>query len=132
MHRGRIQDGLTGLEVPAEGQRCELRTGGAGMRQSKVICAFATGHHRNLLALGAKCIEAYAFRHGWDVVLSCEQLSQGRPASWAKVPLMQRLLDEHDFVLCLDADAIIVDLDRSILPEVDDRADIWLAHHPQQ
>src|SRR4051794_18041233 len=118
MHRRRFA-AADHLELPLEGGRSELRTGPEPTRQSKVICAFATGRHRQLLAVGAPTFEAYAHRHGWDVVLSSEYLSGGRPQSWAKVPMMQRLLDRYNLVLCIDADAIIVDLDRSILDVVD-------------
>ena len=44
---------------------------------------------------------------------------------------MQRLLDHDEFVLCVDADGIIFDLDPAILDVVDDEGDVWLAHHPQ-
>jgi hypothetical protein len=41
------------------------------------------------------------------------------------------LTSRYDFVLWLDADAIVVNLDSDLLAEVDGDADVWFASHPQ-
>jgi len=102
------------------------------MGPSAVVCSLATGRHRDLLAESAPTLVAYAQRHGWSVVLSSEDLEPSRPASWSKITLIQDLLTKFEFVLWVDADALIVDLDRNILDEVSDDADIWFARHPQE
>lgn len=103
-------------------------------RPSCAICSLATGRHCELLAESAPTLYAYGRIHGWNVILSSEDLSEGRPASWAKIQLMLELLRQHDYVLWVDADALVVDLDRDLLAEVadDELHDVWLASHPQQ
>ena len=95
------------------------------------ICSLATGRHRELLAESAPTMQAYALRHGWDVVLSCEELTE-RPPSWAKVRLIQQLMDDYEFVFWVDADALHVDLDADVLTHTGPDADVWFARHPQE
>jgi len=94
-----------------------------------VICSLATGRHRQMLAETAPCLLAYARRHGWDAVISCELLEPDRPASWSKIKLASDLIGKYNFVFWVDADAVIVDLDRDILEEAQDDGDFWLARH---
>jgi FkbM family methyltransferase len=105
------------------------RTSSAG-ECSRVICSLATGDYRSLLSRSALSFERYAERWGWDLVLSTEHLADGRPAPWAKVPLLRSLLDEYDWVLWLDADVVIVDLDADISAEIQDDKDLYLVEHP--
>jgi hypothetical protein len=91
----------------------------------------AVGRHRELMAEAAPTLLAYARRHGWSLVLSSEILEPARPAAWTKVKLIQQLTSQYAFVLWIDADAIVVDLARDILAEVDADADVWFARHPQ-
>ena len=118
--------------IPSAAQRTEIRATADGDRAAQVICAFATGRHLELLAEAAPTYVAYGRRRQWDVVLSSEYGDVERPAAWKKLLLVQSLLQQYGTVLCIDADAIIVDVGRSILAEVDDSADLWLAHHPQE
>ena len=117
--------------VPPPGQR-SLIAQATRDRPVGVICSLATGRHRELLAESAPTMSAYAHRHGWDVVLSSEDLEPARPASWAKIRLIRELLPRYDHVFWVDADAIIVDLDRDVLAETDADSDIWFARHPQE
>ncbi len=98
-----------------------------------MICSLATGRHRELLTESAPTLQAYARRHGWDIVLSCESLTT-RPPSWAKVALITELMASYEMVFWIDADAIIVDLERDVLAEAgaDADADIWFARHRQE
>lgn len=103
-----------------------------GPQRRAAVCTLATGTHRRLLEITAPTLRAYARRHGYTTVLSSEDaLSEGRPPSWAKLNLVRSLLDEFDYVFWIDADAIIVDVGRDVIDEVDDDADIWFARHPQ-
>src|SRR5688500_7505644 len=95
-----------------------------GARQ--VIASLATGRHRRLLALSAPTFEAYARCWQWDLVLSTEQLAPERPPSWAKIVLVRDLLERYETVLWLDADAIVVDLERDIATVLDADADLYL------
>jgi galactosyl transferase GMA12/MNN10 family len=116
--------------VPQPGERMTIAHPDRD-RPAGVICSLATGGHRRLMAESAPTMQAYALRHGWDVVLSCEELTE-RPPSWAKVVLIRELLQTYDHVFWVDADAIIVDLERDVLAETSDSADAWFARHPQE
>ena len=97
-----------------------------------VICCLATGRHRELMAESAPSMVAYARRHDWSVVLTSEPLNGERPPSWGKLQLIRELMSTYEYVFWVDADAIIVDLDRDLLAEIDTAvSDIWFARHPQ-
>jgi len=116
--------------LPPDGGRSAIERSNQPGRPTGVICSLATGRHCELLAESAPTLAAYAQRHGWSLVLSSERLGD-RPASWTKITLVQELLSHYEFVFWVDADALIVDLDRDILAEINDDADIWFARHPQ-
>jgi glycosyl transferase family (putative galactosyltransferase) len=99
---------------------------------SRVIASLARGDHRRMLALSAATFEAYAGRFGWDLVLSTESLAPERPGSWAKIPLLQELLRSYELVWWIDADAVIVDLERDIAATVHPGADVYFVAHAQQ
>lgn len=125
----------TSIELPPPGGRRLVRCGAASPRG--VIVSLATGRHRELLAESAPTLVAYGRRHGWDVVLSSESPQGDRPPSWAKVVMVRRLMQQYPFVFWVDADAIIVDLERDLLAEIDPDgagadADIWFARHAQE
>lgn len=60
---------------------------------------------------------AFGKRHGYDVVVGSGREAADRAPAWAKVRLIRRLLDSYEFVLWIDADAIILD-------DSDDPADV--------
>lgn len=104
----------------------------AGWRSSgRVICSLATRHYRQLLAVAAPTYLAYGRRWGWDVVLSTEDLGEGRPPAWAKVRLIQELLHRYATVWWIDSDAILVDLERDITAELQAGRDFHVAFHAQ-
>jgi hypothetical protein len=105
----------------------------ADPKRSRAICIYAIGAHRQLGAISFEAARRYAIRWNWDVVTSCEpELAQGRPASWAKVRLVLDLLRTYEWVWLIDADALIVDLDRDVFEGIDvTGGPIWLARHPQ-
>ena len=95
----------------------------------RAICSLATGQYRSLLGRSGLSFQRYADRWDWDVVLSTEQLAGERPAPWGKVPLVRSLLDEYEWVLWLDADVVIVDLEADIASELEDDRDLYLVEH---
>lgn len=113
--------------LPIEpGTRSRVYESGA----KRAICSYATGAHLELLSIAAPTYIGYGERHGWDVVLSTEEpLADGRPASWAKIPLIRELLRDYDIVWWIDADAIIVDPTVSIDSELDDDKDLFIVEH---
>lgn len=95
-----------------------------------VIVSLATGTHVHLLSIAAPTLVAFGERHGWDVVLSTEEdLCQGRPAPWGKIPLIRQLLDDYDLVWWIDADAIIVDASKDVRDELAEDKDLFLVEH---
>jgi hypothetical protein len=74
----------------------------------KALATFGTGAASDLLALTLPTFREYADRHGYDVVLG-EPAASARPASWGKIPLLRQLLQTYEFVLWVDADALILD-----------------------
>ena len=85
-----------------------------------------------MLALSAATFEAYARRFGWDLVLSTEPCAPERPGSWAKIPLLQQLLERYELVWWIDADAVIVDLESDIAAAMHADADVYLVGHAQE
>jgi len=92
------------------------------------------GRHRELLAESVPTLAASARLHGWDLVVSSEDLAEGRPTSWAKVRLLAELLADYEYVWWVDADALIVDPKADVLAEVaaDCSHHAWFAHHAQE
>ena len=58
-------------------------------------------------------LEEYARRHSYELAVSTEQTTD-LPAPWKKIEIVRDLLDSHDEVLWIDADAIIVDTSEDI------------------
>jgi hypothetical protein len=80
----------------------------------RAICSLAIGPYLDMLSISGLTFAEYAREWGWDLVLSGEDLSQGRPASWAKLPFVLELLAEYDFVLWIDPDAAFLRFDEDI------------------
>lgn len=77
---------------------------------NRVLCSLGVGTHEELLRYSAPTFEDYASRHGYDVVIERNTVGLGaRPVSWAKLALIRDLLDDHEVVVWIDADAVIVD-----------------------
>ncbi len=81
-------------------------------QRARAICSLATGPYIELLDIAGRSFRDYARTWGWDLVVSTEDLSDGRPAPWAKIRLVSSLLEEYEWVLWIDADAAFVDLER--------------------
>jgi hypothetical protein len=74
-------------------------------------------------------------RHGYDVVVGREEAIEDRAPAWSKVVLLRRLLEHYDYVLWVDADAIILDdsLDPvSLLAEGDYQALVRYRWHDEE
>lgn len=81
--------------------------------------------------LSARAIRLYADAHGYDVRIERDRLSD-RPPPWNKVLLLHRLMAEgYDWVIWIDADALIVRQDVAIADCLPDTADLALANHKQ-
>ncbi len=69
--------------------------------------------------LAWESMRRYAEAAGYDCRRFREKQSD-RPHSWEKIPLMQQAFDNgYEFVFCIDADAMVVDLSKDILAEIE-------------
>jgi hypothetical protein len=95
----------------------------------KAILQYATGPHQAWMRIGAEPLRRYAARHGYDLVLR-HWVACDRPPSWAKLLLFRELFAVgYELVVWIDADAIIVDLERDIADELEDGKDFYLVQH---
>jgi Methyltransferase domain/galactosyl transferase GMA12/MNN10 family len=101
-------------------------------RERGVICSVATGSHVEYLSITGVTFGDYARRWGWNLVLSTEDgLAKGRPPAWGKIRLVRELLDEYHWVLWIDADAIIVDMEADIRQVIQPGKDLYIAALPK-
>lgn len=101
----------------------------ADRRGSKALCTVATGPHVALLSLALPGFEAFARAHGYDLLCSTSAPATTRPPAWEKVLVLQEALKHYDWVLWLDADALIVrpSVDPVTLTDLDH--DLYLVEH---
>ena len=77
-------------------------------RMSRALVTWARGQeHLQLLDISLPSMEAFADRHGYDVVIP--EIDSTRPASWCKVPALHAALEDYDEALWVDADVVITD-----------------------
>jgi galactosyl transferase GMA12/MNN10 family len=84
----------------------------------RALCSIGAGPHEALLDISEPTFRAYADRHRYELIVSREA-DPGRPAPWAKVPMLREAVDAFDLVLWIDADAVIVDGSRDIADELE-------------
>ena len=89
---------------------------------SRALCTAATGPAARWLEVAAPTFAAYATLHGYEFVQVTERLCESRPPSWDRIPLLSRLLQEHETVVWVDADCCFVDLEADIADRLVDGA----------
>ncbi|GEO81445.1 hypothetical protein [Pararhodospirillum oryzae] len=94
----------------------------------------ATGYDDGFAPLGdlaAGRLRAWGARLGVPVHVE-RALDTGRPPAWAKIAILGALLNgATDWVLWVDADALVLRLDADPRPLLDPGRDLWLACHHQ-
>jgi hypothetical protein len=97
---------------------------------SRALVTFAVGpEYEAMQELALPTLERYAARHGWQLYTAPPHRYE-RPLSWLKLPAITEALEDHDEVLWLDADVIIVDGSLDLADAVPSRH--WqalVAHH---
>jgi len=68
---------------------------------------------------GIKSQKRYSQRHGYDFIYQKTSLDPSRTPNWSKIRLVQSLLPKYDWVLWLDADLIIMDLEKPLTNWID-------------
>lgn len=85
---------------------------------SKVLLTAANGAYTKLLALALPTFEAYAERHGYEIVVVEPGPLPDRSPHWNKVQLLQSALESYQSALWLDCDVIICRFDIDIFDEM--------------
>ncbi len=75
----------------------------------KALATIGTGAMRPVLDQSIHTFRRFGERHGYDVVVGGEEMIEDRAPAWNKVLLLRSLLESYDYVLWIDADAIILD-----------------------
>jgi len=120
------------MELSAPGpERLLARNGGAPdpPRSSRVLCSLGSGPYLALLGISSITFEAFAARHGYDLVLRTELVAPERPPAWSKIRLVRDLLDRYEEVLWVDSDAIFVDISKDIAEVMRPGKDLYLVEH---
>jgi hypothetical protein len=95
----------------------------------KALCSVGLGRYEELLRLSGPTFENFAAQHSYDLILRFAASAGARPAAWAKVGLIQQLLDQYDIVVWVDADTIIMNSDTDIAAEMAAGDWMWLCRH---
>lgn len=83
----------------------------------------------DIAAIAVPHMREYAARQGYE----CRVVERAcaRKGGWVKIePIGEALSAGFDFVLWLDADALVVRKDVDVRAAIDDTADLWMAWHP--
>jgi hypothetical protein len=83
-----------------------------------VLTGWAGVLHAQMAAHTLPILHAYAERHGH--AFGCANLIGERPASWMKVMAMHQALRNHDRMVWIDCDVVVVDPAHDILAELGD------------
>ena len=89
-----------------------------------VIC---DGNVHSICASSVANKQAYADRHGYDMIYDEKIVDASRPASWSKILAMRKYLPKYDFLLYMDVDTIISNFDVRLEDIVDYEYDQILA-----
>jgi hypothetical protein len=84
------------------------------------IC-LTTYYTKNIGKCGELCVaslKAYADRFGTDLKLHNE-IKSNRPPAWNKILVVKKLLDDYEYVLWVDSDAVMVRFDKDIRDEME-------------
>jgi galactosyl transferase GMA12/MNN10 family len=98
------------------------------MHERKALCTVAAGEFAGLHEIARPGLEAYAKRHGWELVVGGGD-AYGRPPAWAKVPLLAEFVRRYELVAWIDADAVIVDDSRDLASELRFGRELYLVEH---
>ena len=97
----------------------------------KALCSIGAGPHEALLEISRPTFEAYARRHGYELITSTES-DPARPPAWSKVPMVREALASFELVLWIDADAVIVDGSEDVAETLADDRFLGLVRHGEQ
>jgi hypothetical protein len=100
---------------------------------SRAIASLGCGPQERLLQIAERTFAPYAERHGYELQLHTEPVDRSRPVPWSKVPILRDLLAEHETVIWLDADLMILDGRRDLADDLPaGRLMAMVEHHTKE
>lgn len=96
---------------------------------SRVIATLGCGPQERLLRISTRSMHRYAERHGYGLRVCRSVLDESRPAPWSKVVLLRELAAEHEIVVWLDADLVVVDTEPDIAEELREGRFLYMVEH---
>jgi hypothetical protein len=67
----------------------------------------------------------FVFEHKYELIIADDLIDHSRPSAWSKFPIMRRYLPNFDFLVWLDADALVSNFAMKIEDFVDNEHDLW-------
>ena len=81
----------------------------ANRKSASCLCAITTSTRSARRTVANK--QAYADRHGYDVIVDSEIIDESRPTSWSKLLAMRKYLPYYDYLFYVDVDTIVANVD---------------------
>jgi hypothetical protein len=101
--------------------------GTSAKKSSKVFVTLATGSYVEMLEMASVTFKKYCYLWNYDYIEIRESLDKARPDAWSKLLAIRKLLDNYDFVLYVDSDAIILDFESDLELEITQQTDFTWA-----
>jgi len=112
--------------IPREsGRRAVVTREWPDNAERRVLCSAGTGPYIDLMAVTEQTLADHARRHRWDFIVE-QDVDRPVPPFWLKFALVRELLDAHDIVAWIDADAIIVDPMADLATALETPADVYV------
>lgn len=75
-----------------------------------VVTLIVGKEYKNAVKTGIKNKDYYCKKHGYDFYCCEEHLDLTRPIPWSKIPLIQKIMEEHSYewIFWTDADSLIM------------------------
>jgi len=127
--------GLTGRKLDKRGPTVRIHRAGPAPAKSARF-AIATLYTPEIADLGvetSKAMGAYARQQGYDAIVAKERIDASRPASWSKLLLAERYLEENPacaWLMWIDADAVITNPSQRLEDLVDENVDFLVPQGP--
>lgn len=90
------------------------------------VITLGTSHIRQYSQYAFDINRSYCEKQGYTYIQYNDILDQSRPASWSKIPIVKRHLNEFDWIMWIDADAIFFNHDTRIEERIDETANLVL------
>lgn len=102
-----------------------------GYREEKArigIVTFQVGMEPEMVSLSIENKKMYCDRHGYDLLWVDNEIENSRPAAWSKYLILRKYLDEYDYLLWIDMDALIANFSIRIEDFLQPERDIYISY----